>query len=179
MTPFEKGRNLLKQWLKFNAVGAMGIVVQLVVLSILTHLARMNYLLATFFGVEAAVLHNFVWHERWTWAHRVYGGTREMLQRLLKFNFTTGLFSIVANLFFFMPRRQVDITLEVADHLNREVVDGNRTLPAQGIDGDGQPLRTRANGDCVLTVAQELHDPQNAGEPFLVPPRLTDLFAPH
>lgn len=95
-----RAKGLVQQWLKFNAVGAMGIVVQLIVLTILTHVVRINYLLATFFGVEAAVLHNFVWHERWTWAQHVQGGTKEMLLRLAKFNFTTGTFSILGNLGF-------------------------------------------------------------------------------
>lgn len=91
---------LVRQWLKFNAIGAIGILVQLAVLTVLTHLVRMNYLLATLFGVEAAVLHNFIWHERWTWAHAAHGGTKQMLLRLLKFNSTTGVFSIFGNLIF-------------------------------------------------------------------------------
>ena len=100
LSRWEKAKAVGRQWLKFNAVGAMGILVQLIILTIMTHLARINYLVSTMLGVEAAVIHNFVWHERWTWAHRAQGGTKEMLQRLMKFNFTTGAFSILGNLFF-------------------------------------------------------------------------------
>jgi putative flippase GtrA len=82
------------RWLKFNAVGAGGIVVQLGTLGILKSLLRVEYLLATALAVEAAVIHNYLWHERFTWADRV--NTNSWL-RFLKFNGTTGLFSIVGN----------------------------------------------------------------------------------
>ena len=58
------------RWWKFNAVGAMGIVVQLAVLSVLKSGLGMNYLAATALAVEATVVHNFFWHERYTWADR-------------------------------------------------------------------------------------------------------------
>jgi putative flippase GtrA len=46
-------------------------------------------------AVEAAVIHNFLWHERFTWADRV---SESRWARFAKFNLTTGLFSIVGNL---------------------------------------------------------------------------------
>jgi putative flippase GtrA len=85
------------RWLKFNAVGGIGIVVQLVTLAVLTHGLHINYLLATALAVEAAVVHNFLWHERFTWADRVRISARESTGRFLKFNLTTGLFSILGN----------------------------------------------------------------------------------
>lgn len=87
----------LVRWLKFNAVGAVGIGVQLAVLTALKSGLGLNYLLATALAVEAAVLHNFIWHERFTWADRAAKGR---LKRLMKFNLTTGLFSIVGNVVF-------------------------------------------------------------------------------
>jgi putative flippase GtrA len=83
------------RWLKFNAVGAMGIVVQLVTLAALRSGFGIGYLTATGLAVEAAVIHNYLWHERFTWADRE---TRNPLMRLLKFNLTTGMFSIGGNL---------------------------------------------------------------------------------
>jgi putative flippase GtrA len=83
------------RWLKFNAVGGMGIGVQLVVLAALKTGFRLDYLLATGLAVEAAVIHNFLWHERFTWADRV---SESRWARFAKFNLTTGLFSIVGNL---------------------------------------------------------------------------------
>jgi putative flippase GtrA len=60
------------RWLKFNAVGAIGIGVQLAVLVGLKSGLHLSYLLATALAVEAAVVHNFLWHERYTWADRVH-----------------------------------------------------------------------------------------------------------
>jgi putative flippase GtrA len=57
----------------------------------------MHYLVATALAVEIAVLHNFVWHERFTWRDRP-GGRRERLLRLLRFHLGNGAVSIVGNL---------------------------------------------------------------------------------
>jgi len=50
---------LLIRWLKFNAVGALGVGVQLGTLAALTNGVGLDYLAATALAVEAAVLHNF------------------------------------------------------------------------------------------------------------------------
>lgn len=89
-------RNLVR-WLKFNAVGAMGIAVQLGTLALLKSVLNLNYLIATALAVEAAVLHNSLWHEAFTWPERK-AGSRGC--RLLNFNLTTGVFSIAGNLIF-------------------------------------------------------------------------------
>ena len=49
-------------------------------------------------SVEAAVLHNFFWHVHWTWLDRKAGGRKAVLARLLQFNMTTGVVSILGNL---------------------------------------------------------------------------------
>ena len=90
-------RGFLHRWLKFNTVGAIGIAVQLAALALLRGLLGVNYLAATALAVETAVLHNFVWHELWTWRdRRSADGT--VLWRLLRFNLTNGLVSLVTNL---------------------------------------------------------------------------------
>ena len=86
------------RWMKFNLVGGIGIGVQLTALWILTHTIRCNYLLATALAVETAVLHNFLWHQHFTWADRVRNQWRDPLMRLLRFNLTNGLVSILGNL---------------------------------------------------------------------------------
>jgi putative flippase GtrA len=87
-------RERLVRWLKFNTVGAIGIVVQLAALTLLKSGVHLNYLLATVVAVEAAVLHNFFWHERYTWADRQ---SNARLQRLVSFNLTNGAISILGN----------------------------------------------------------------------------------
>ena len=59
----------------------------------------LNYLYTTGFAVEAAVLHNFFWHERWTWIERtkLSAGARRVLGRLVRFNLANGLISIAGN----------------------------------------------------------------------------------
>ena len=77
------------RWMKFNAVGIAGAVVQLITLSLLVR-AGVHYLIATTLGVEAAVLHNYFWHVRWTW--------RDREPSLLRFHLANGGMSIVSNL---------------------------------------------------------------------------------
>ncbi len=69
--------------MKFNAVGLIGIVVQLAVLCTLVHLLKVHYLLATFLAMETAILRNFAWHEQWTWHDRAGPG---MPARLVRFH---------------------------------------------------------------------------------------------
>ena len=83
--------------LKFSLVGGLGVAVQLSLLATLTAM-KINYLLATALAVEAAVLHNFLWHQRFTWADRARTGMRGSLGALFRFQLSNGLISIVGNL---------------------------------------------------------------------------------
>lgn len=62
MTPIGRGA-------RFALVSAMGSVVQLGALAALVGLGA-SVMAATTAGVAAAVLHNYVWHRRWTWRDR-------------------------------------------------------------------------------------------------------------
>jgi putative flippase GtrA len=55
-------------------------------------------LLATGLAVEIAVIHNFLWHERFTWADRPAARPVQSFIRLAKFNAGNGLVSIAGNL---------------------------------------------------------------------------------
>src|SRR4051812_34158755 len=77
----------LVHWLKFNAVGAIAICVQLSVLAMLRSGFGWNYLLSTAAAVEITVIHNFLWHERFTWAERL---TVTPLRRFVAFNLSNG-----------------------------------------------------------------------------------------
>jgi len=76
----------------------------------LVSLAGLPYALATVLAVEAAIVHNFLWHERWTWADRIEAGLQarthtsatssgraSRLARFLRFNGATALVSIGGN----------------------------------------------------------------------------------
>jgi putative flippase GtrA len=93
----------LLRWCKFNLVGAVGIAVQFAGLFVLKTPLHFNYLAATAIAVEATVVHNFVWHEQFTWAdrtrsQRANSAPKKSLLRLARFNLTTGGVSIVGNL---------------------------------------------------------------------------------
>lgn len=83
--------------LKFSLVGALGIAVQLATLSAL-HAAGINYLVATGCAVEAAVLHNFLWHRRFTWADRWRDAGANATRSLIRFHLSSGLISLMGNL---------------------------------------------------------------------------------
>jgi putative flippase GtrA len=92
------------RFLRFNGVGLIGFALQLGVLAVLLRLG-VHYLLATALAVELAVLHNFVWHERWTWRDRpaaaegpsTWLGTGRQ-GRLWRFHASNGLISLAGNL---------------------------------------------------------------------------------
>jgi len=94
----KKGGRTFLRWLKFNFVGGIGICVQLAALGIFRSLLHFDYLLATGLAVETTVLHNFLWHEGFTWADRRSRKIREALRRLAKFNLSNGAVSITGNL---------------------------------------------------------------------------------
>jgi Predicted membrane protein len=81
---------------RFSMVGAIGILVQVAVLYLLSA-ARTNYLIATVVAVESAILHNFIWHRLFTWSdqRRSLSGT---FAALLRFNLSNGLISMAGNL---------------------------------------------------------------------------------
>lgn len=81
------------RWCKFSLVGSLGIGVQLGVLVLLTA-SGVQYLLATALAVEATVLHNFAWHQNFTWRDR----EGSIAGRLARFHMTNGTISIVGNL---------------------------------------------------------------------------------
>jgi dolichol-phosphate mannosyltransferase len=86
------------RWIRFNGIGAIGAGLQLAVLGALTRLTPLHYLWATVIAVQATVLHNFCWHEQWTWRDRPAGSRLDVYQRLGRFQLTNGLISIAGNL---------------------------------------------------------------------------------
>jgi putative flippase GtrA len=89
---------VFRRWTAFNAVGAAGVGVQLGVLAVLVRVAHLPVLAATALAVEAAVLHNFAWHQRWTWKDRPVHSMRDAAGRLARFHVLNGLVSLAGNL---------------------------------------------------------------------------------
>ncbi len=61
---------VLIRWGKFNLMGSMGAVVQLVALALFNRRAEGHYLYAAGVAVEVTLLHNFIWHRHCTWRDR-------------------------------------------------------------------------------------------------------------
>jgi putative flippase GtrA len=88
--------NRFLRWGKFNLVGAMGMVVQLGSLALLERCLPGRYLFASAAAVELAVLHNFVWHQHYTWRDR--RSRSSTFARLARFHVSNGLVSMIGNL---------------------------------------------------------------------------------
>jgi putative flippase GtrA len=54
----------------------------------------MHYLIATALAVEITVLHNYIWHEKFTWVDRK---SERRFERALRFNVSNGLISVLGN----------------------------------------------------------------------------------
>lgn len=80
----------LTRWIRFNAVGVLGMGVQLAALAGFNRLLHGHYLLATGAALELTLLHNFWWHRRFTW--------RDRAGSLLRFHVSNGLVSLAGNL---------------------------------------------------------------------------------
>lgn len=78
----------------FALVGVVGYAVQTLALWILVSHAGMGVVTATLVATELAVVHNFIWHVRWTWADRPAGGLA-VAARFLRFNVSNGGISLV------------------------------------------------------------------------------------
>ncbi len=95
---FREAAALMRRWLAFNLVGLLGVLIQLATLAVLTGGLGLHYLVGTGLAVEAAVLHNFLWHERWTWSDRVGQDKEGVWKRLVRFHLANGALSVGGNL---------------------------------------------------------------------------------
>lgn len=86
------------RWSKYNLVGAAGSAVQLGTLALIQHISPRHYLLATAAAIEITLMHNFVWHLRFTWRDRFPSTRCAVASQLLRFHLANGLVSIVGNL---------------------------------------------------------------------------------
>jgi putative flippase GtrA len=83
--------------LAFMAVGVIGFLLQITALAVLTMGVGWPYVPATAVAVELAVLHNFWWHERWTWSDRALPKSAAG-RRAAKYHATAAVTSLGGNL---------------------------------------------------------------------------------
>src|SRR5271170_3694977 len=88
------------RFVRFALVGFVGAVLQLLVILLLTkHFGKFSAV-ATPVAVEIAILHNFIWHECFTWSGRCPKGLRQLVLRLGRFHVGNGLISLGGNTIF-------------------------------------------------------------------------------
>jgi putative flippase GtrA len=81
---------------RYLVVSTMGAVVQLIGVWALTRNGALPASRAAGIAVAAAILHNFFWHCRWTWADRPMGG-RARVDALIGYALSNGVISGVGN----------------------------------------------------------------------------------
>ncbi|HEU4693865.1 MAG TPA: GtrA family protein [Vicinamibacterales bacterium] len=80
--------------MRFNVVGVMGFALQMATLWLLVRWTGASAGVAVTVAVLAAVSHNFLWHERFTW----HGLPRQhRMRRWLSFHLSTGTVSLLTN----------------------------------------------------------------------------------
>jgi putative flippase GtrA len=82
---------------RFSLVGFMGAALQLTLVSLLTKYFGVLSTAATLVAVEITILHNFVWHERFTWNNRGPKNSGQVALRLWRFHAGNGLVSLAGN----------------------------------------------------------------------------------
>ncbi|HTM13247.1 MAG TPA: GtrA family protein [Bryobacteraceae bacterium] len=82
---------------RFSLVGFMGALLQLTLVWLLTTCFGLFSSAATLVAVELTILHNFIWHERFTWGNRGPKSSRQLVLRLWRFHAGNGLISLAGN----------------------------------------------------------------------------------
>ena len=90
---------MTRRLLPFIVIAALGFAVQVGAMVLLQR-AGLPFALSTVVAVECAVVHNFLWHERFTWGDRHHPHIKRRLLRFLRFNIANGLVSIAGNMAF-------------------------------------------------------------------------------
>ena len=93
---------------RFNVVGAVGATLQLALIAVLMKGCGLRSAVAAPIAVELVVLHNFLWHERFTWRDRA--GFGSIGARLWRFHAGNGLVSLCGNtllMYCFVDRLQL------------------------------------------------------------------------
>lgn len=91
---------MIRRFSRFSMVGFLGALVQLTLVSLLTQYFGVLSTAATLVAVEITILHNFIWHEHFTWSNRGPKGFRQLALRLWRFHAGNGLVSLAGNTIF-------------------------------------------------------------------------------
>jgi dolichol-phosphate mannosyltransferase len=82
---------------RFYQVGFMGAVLQLLLVGLGTAVFHLAAVIAMPIAVETAVLHNYLWHERFTWRDRRVRSWPGRILRMGRFQAVNGTVSLAGN----------------------------------------------------------------------------------
>ena len=88
-------KSLMRRCGRFGLVGIMGAALQVALVSLLSR--WFGVAAATPVAVEIAILHNFAWHECFTWRDRSYKGIQHVASGLWRFHAGNGAISLCGN----------------------------------------------------------------------------------
>ncbi len=109
--------HLLRRFAKFNLVGVLGSGLQIGLLWILKERLAIPTLAATPIAVEIVVLHNFIWHMKFTWRGQEFRTPRHWATALLRLHAGNAAISIAGNtilLFVLVEWLRIPIVLSAA-----------------------------------------------------------------
>lgn len=87
---------LVPRALRFSLVGIAGAAVQLGAVVVLHRMMPRHYLVDAGLALEITLLHNFLWHRRYTWRDR--SAQNSAWRQLVRFHVANGLVSLGGNL---------------------------------------------------------------------------------
>ena len=87
------------RFVKWTLVGSLGLCIKTGTLALAHEALGIHYLFATVVAVEVALLHNFCWHQCWTWHDRPAHG-KAITIRLLRFHTSAAILAMAVNLAF-------------------------------------------------------------------------------
>jgi putative flippase GtrA len=88
---------VVSRFRRFSLVGFVGALLQLMLVWLLTKNFGGLSTVSTLLAVEITILHNFIWHERFTWGNRGPKSRGQLAQRLWRFHAGNGLISLAGN----------------------------------------------------------------------------------
>lgn len=80
--------------LKFAIVGGSGVVVNMGVLYLLTHYAKINYKISSVFAIELSIITNFLLNNYWTWKQQQ---EKNFWLKMMQYHISVGITAILAN----------------------------------------------------------------------------------
>lgn len=94
---YSLGVKILARLFKFGIVGGSGVLVNAGLLYLFTERLGLQYRVSSIIAIECAIVNNFAWNFRWTWADRRADAATPATRQFLKFNLGSGLVALAVN----------------------------------------------------------------------------------